>query len=234
MKNNKFIILIVLLCTFFIAACSNNKTITDSEKFKKEYESINGKVNETSGKKYRNISISKDNPMVYSTAEEIVDKMNQKESFVVYFGFKECPWCRSVIEQLMKVAKDKKVEKIYYVDVTGIRDVKELNDEGEIITKDEGTEAYQLLIEKMENVLEEYTLTKDEEKIEVGEKRIYAPNVVAVSKGKAIQLETGISEELKDPYDELTDSIKNYSYKQYKCLLDCLEEESTTCQKNMC
>ena len=28
--------------------------------------------------------------------------------------------------------------------------------------------------------------------------------------------------------------IKNYSYKQFKCLLDCLEEESTTCQKDMC
>ena len=86
----------------------------------------------------------------------------------------------------------------------------------------------------MSNVLEDYTLKKDDEKIETGEKRIYAPNVVAISKGKAIQLETGISEKLEDPYGELTKEIKNYSYNKFKCLIECLEEESTTCQKDMC
>ena len=77
-------------------------------------------------------------------------------------------------------------------------------------------------------------LTKDEEKISVGEKRIYAPNVIAISNGKAIQLETGISEDLKDPYGKLTKEIKKYAYNKFKCLLKCLEEESITCQKNSC
>ena len=234
MKKNTIIIIMTILCACFTIACSNKKELSDAEKFKEEYESINGKTNETTNKKYRSISIPKKNPFVYSTAEEIVDKINKKETFVVYFGFKECPWCRSVIEQLIQVAKDKKIDKIYYVDVTGIRDVKELNEAGEIITTDEGTEAYRVLIEKLSDVLDDYTLTKEEEKIEVGEKRIYAPNVVAISKGKALQLETGISDELTDPYDKLTKSIKNYSYKQFKCLFDCLEEESNTCKKDMC
>ncbi len=234
MKKYQNILLLIILSMFLTCACSMKKEITDAEKFKTEYESINDQINESNGKKYRSLSIPKENPFIYATAEDIVEKINKKESFVVYFGFKECPWCRSIIEQLIQVAKDQKVETIYYVDVTGIRDVKELNEEGEIITTDEGTEAYKTLIEKMDNVLDNYTLTKEDEKIEVGEKRIYAPNVVAISKGKAIQLETGISEKLKDPYAKLTKSIKNYSYKQFKCLLDCLEEESTTCQKDMC
>ena len=110
-----------------------------------------------------------------------------------------------LIEELIKVSQDKKVKEIYYVDVTGIRDVKEIDEEGNINTKDEGTEAYRILIEKMSNVLDDYTLKQNEKEIEVGEKRIYAPNVVAISKGKAIQLETGISDELKDPYGKLTE-----------------------------
>ena len=235
MKKMK--VMIIILIMILLVGCTNKeekKVMTDAKKFKEEYESINNKINEKNNKKYRAVSISKDNPFVYATAEEIAEKMDKKETFVVYFGFKECPWCRSVIEQLIKVAEDQRVGKIYYVDVKDIRDVKELDEEGNITTKEEGTEGYRALIEKMSDVLEEYTLQKEDEKVEVGEKRIYAPNVVAISAGKAIQLETGCNEELDDPYVELTDSIKKYSYNKFECLLECLEEESTTCQKNKC
>lgn len=227
-------ILIVGIITFILTGCNNTNNITDAEKFKKEYESINNKVNDKNKKKYRAVSISKDNPFIYATDEDIVKKIEDRETFIVYFGFKECPWCRSIIEQLIKAAKDVKIEKIYYVDVTGIRDVKELDKEGNIRTISEGTKAYNELIKKMADVLSDYTLTKDEEKIEVGEKRIFAPNIIAISNGKAIQLETGISEELKDPYEELTKEIKDFAYNHFKCILKCIEEESTTCQKNAC
>lgn len=235
MKKIKLLLIIgIIMC--IITGCTTKKDndLTDAEKFKKEYESINNKVNDKTKKKYREVSIPKDNPFIYATAEDIVKKINDKESFIVYFGFKECPWCRSIIEQLIKDAKDQDTEKIYYVDVTGIRDVKEIDDEGNIKTTTEGTKAYNELIEKMSDVLADYDIEKDEEKIATGEKRIYAPNVIAISNGKAIQLETGISEELKDPYDELTKEIKKYTYNQFKCILKCIKEESTTCQKNTC
>ena len=235
MKKIK-VLLILSIITCLLTACSTKKDtkLTDAEKFKKEYESINNKVNDKTKKKYREVSISKDNPFIYATAEDIIKKIDDRESFIVYFGFKECPWCRSIIEELIRAAKDQKTEKIYYVDVTGIRDVKELDTEGNIKTINEGSKAYLELIDKMSDVLDDYTLTKDEEKISVGEKRIYAPNVIAISNGKAIQLETGISEDLKDPYGKLTKEIKKYAYNKFKCLLKCLEEESITCQKNSC
>ena len=91
-----------------------------------------------------------------------------------------------------------------------------------------------MLIEELKDVLEDYTLNKDDETISAEEKRIYAPNVVAISKGKAVQLETGISEELKDPYQKLTKEMKEYSYNKFKCLMDCLEAEKNMCQKNSC
>lgn len=232
-KIISFLLIIVLLLS--MNGCKKKvEKKTDAIKFKEEYESINNKTNESNNKKYRSITISKNNPFVYSTAEKIVERIKDKETFIVYFGFKECPWCRSILEELTRVSIDQSVAKIYYVDVTGIRDVKELDEGNNIVTKEKGSDAYLELIDLLKDVLEDYTLTKDEEKIEVGEKRIYAPNVVAIQKGKALQLETGIPEELTDPYMELTESMKKYTYNKFKCLIKCLEEEKTTCQKNSC
>ena len=223
---------LIIMSIFLLTGCVDKNS--DSYKFKTEYESMNGEKSQ-SGKEYRTIKIDNDNPFVYSTAKEISEKIDKKETFIVYFGFKECPWCRSILEQLVKAAKDNNVEKIYYVDVKNIRDVKEVNKNGEVVTTTEGDKYYMELIEKMADVLDDYKLkNENDEEIETGEKRIYAPNVVAVSRGKAIQLETGISDELTDPYMELTTKIKKYAYNKFKCLITCLEEESTTCQKNSC
>ena len=224
-------ILLIISITILITGCVDKKT--DAYKFKEEYERINNKDNGHSNK-YREISIPDDNPFIYATDAEIVKKIEKKESFIVYFGFPTCPWCRSVLEELIKVAKDKEINQIYYVNVLDIRDVKEVDDDGNIKTTKEGTDAYKKLIEELKDVLEDYTLKKDDETINTEEKRIYAPNVVAISKGKAVQLETGISEELKDPYQKLTKEMKEYSYNKFKCLMDCLEAEKNMCQKNSC
>ena len=230
----KKILAIILTLTLLITLTGCTNKNSDAYKFKEEYESINNEKNEKTGKENRKIVIDKENPFIYSTAEEIAEKMENKETFIVYFGFKDCPWCRSIIEELISAAKDNNVEKIYYVDVKEIRDVKELDEEGNVKTTIEGTKGYKQLLEKMNDVLKDYKLKKDDEEIETGEKRIYAPNVVAVSSGKAIQLETGISEKQKEAYQELTDKMKKETYNKFKCLINCLEEASTTCQKDMC
>lgn len=226
-------IILILVLSLLVVGCDKEKT--DAMKFKEEYESVNNKVNEHTKKKNRELNISKDNPIVYATAEDIVKRIDNKETFIVYFGFAECPWCRSVIEQLLKVAEDKKVEKIYYVDVLNIRDVREIAEDGTITATTEGSKGYTDLLTRLDNVLADYTLTdENDEEVSAEEKRIYAPNVVAISRGEAIQLETGISPKLTDPYSKLTDNIKMYAYNKFKCLVKCLEEDSATCQKNSC
>ena len=232
MKKYIYIILVLVL-SLLVVGCSNEKT--DAMKFKEEYESVNNKVNEHTKKENRELNIPKNNPIVYATAEDIVKRIDNKETFIVYFGFAECPWCRSVIEQLLKVAEEKKVEKIYYVDVLNIRDVREIAEDGTITTTTEGSKGYMDLLTRLDSVLADYTLTdENEEEVSAEEKRIYAPNVVAISRGEAIQLETGISPKLTDPYSKLTDNIKKYAYNKFKCLVKCLEEDSATCQKNSC
>lgn len=226
-------VLIILICVaiLLVAGCSA-KEESDALKFKKEYEALNGVENDN-GKIIRTLDISSDNPFVYQTAEEIVERMDNSESFVVYFGFAKCPWCRSMLEQLISSAQDHNIKTIYYVDVLEIRDIYEYK-EGELKRTKEGTKGYNDLIEKMAEVLSDYTLTVDEEVLEVGEKRIYAPNVVAVVDGKATKMVEGISSLLTDPYMELTEEIKKESYDSFECLWKCLVEESTVCQKNAC
>ena len=231
-KIISFLIIVVLMIS--VTGCVISNDIKDSEKFKEEYESQNGKKSK-SGKENRKVSIPEDNPFVYTTAEEISKKMDNKETFIVYFGFSTCPWCRSIIEELIKCAKDSKVDKIYYVDVLDIRDTKEIDEEGNIKTTKEGTKGYNELIDKMSNILSDYTTTnEDEEEISLEEKRIYAPNVIAVVNGKATKLEEGISEELKDPYMELTEEMKKYTYNSFKCIFKCIEEAVTVCTSKAC
>ena len=226
-------ILLIVVLMISVTGCVISNDIKDSEKFKEEYESQNGKKSK-SGKENRKVSIPEDNPFVYTTAEEISKKMDNKETFIVYFGFSTCPWCRSIIEELIKCAKDSKVDKIYYVDVLDIRDTKEMDEDGTIKTTKEGTKGYNELIDKMSNVLSDYTTTKEGEEISLEEKRIYAPNVIAVVNGKATKLEEGISEDLKDPYMELTEEMKKYTYNSFKCIFKCIEEAETVCTSKAC
>lgn len=208
-------ILVMLLVLLNITGCRDKKNIQseDALKFKEEYESINDTSN-SSGKKHRVLSISKDNPFIYATGEEIVKKMEKNETFYVYFGSSYCPWCRSVIEKAIEVAKKNNIDTIYYVDiwegdhVEVLRDTYELNDDGNPQLVSEGGPGYKNLLNYFDDILEDYTLTdKDGNKVSVGEKRIFAPTFIYVEKGESISLTTGISEKQSDARGELSNEI---------------------------
>lgn len=231
MKKKIFVFSLIIIVGLFLTGCGNSTS--DSLKFKKEYESLNGEKNDF-GQKYRTLNIPKDNPFVYSTAKEINSMIDKGDTFVVYFGFSKCPWCRSIMEQFIKVANDNNVNTIYYVDVLDIRDVKEVKN-GEVVTTKEGDKDYMSLIEKIGDVLEEYTLEETNgNKVKTGEKRIYAPNIVVISHGKAIKLETGIADDLKDPHSDLTTEMRKDTYDKLKCIMKCFNDEQKTCSKTMC
>lgn len=214
----------------------DEKTITDAEKFKTEYESINGDVNEKYNVVTREVNIPRNNPIVYVSPEELVKKMENKETFVVYFGFPNCPWCRSVVETMFEVAKDYNINKIYYVDVSMIRDVYKLDDDNKPVVSTEGTSGYYKLLDKFSSVLDDYLLTdEDGNEVSTGEKRIFAPNIVGVINGEAKELETGISELQTNPYMDITEEMKEDMYNKLKCVMKCVSEENNTCSyKSAC
>ena len=178
--------------------------------FKNDYESVNGKEN-AHGKIHRVVSIPSDNPFITTTSSDILKRIENKETFYVYFGSKLCPWCRSSIEKAIEVALAHGVSKIYYVDIWDdegneiVRDRYSLDDNNKPIKEKDGDASYQKLLQAFNDLLSDYTLTtSDGKKIEVGEKRIYAPNYIYIEKGVAKKLVTGISEKQKDSREELT------------------------------
>lgn len=211
MKKKVFLILILFISLFVTGCSANNK---DALKFKEEYEKINGDKTSYSDNKYRTLKIDKNNPYVYSNAKEILEKINNKETFYVYFGSSYCPWCRSVIEKSIESAQKNNIKKIYYVDIWNgfhneiLRDTYKLNDKNEAEKEKDGTKEYYKLLEKFDNLLEDYTLTTDDgEEVKVGEKRIFAPDFIYVENGVAKRITSATSENQKDADAKLTKEI---------------------------
>ena len=221
MKNKVLIMLIMIVAVFSFVACGKeekqNNNDSDNNKaaleFKEEYEKLNGTVNKN-GKEHRTITLSENNRFVKTTAEEIVKKIENEDSFYIYFGSNLCPWCRSVIEMADKVSRENDIDKIYYVDIWDedgneiLRDKYIVNSNNKIELSVEGTDSYKKLLEYLDELLEDYNVTDNNgESISTGEKRIYAPNFFYISKGKATRMTTGTSPLQKDSREELTEEM---------------------------
>jgi thiol-disulfide isomerase/thioredoxin len=205
-KNMKKILSlsILLILVITLSACSNK----DALNFKKDYESLNGKKGEDE-ELNRTVKISSDNPYKKVKAKTIVNLIESKKTFYVFFGFPECPWCRSVIEKSIEVAKRNNIKTIYYVNALNIRDKYEIKN-GKAVKLTEGTKDYQQLIKSLSNVLAEYKLTDENNKtIDINEKRIYAPNFIYIKNGKAVKLTEGISSKQTKYNQKLTKEILN-------------------------
>jgi thiol-disulfide isomerase/thioredoxin len=211
--KKKILILVVLTLSVVLTGCGK-KDNKNAINFKNDYEEINGKEN-SSGKIHRTIEISKNNKFIEITPKELVEKIENNETFYVYFGSRLCPWCRSVIEKADEISRKNKIDKIYYIDIWDdlgteiFRDKYEINEDGEIEEVFEGASEYKTIMNAIdEDLLRDYTLTdSDGNTVDVGEKRIYAPNFVYFKKGKAVRLVTGKSDKQTDSREELTDEM---------------------------
>ena len=216
----------LILCGLIITLVGCGKNY--GKEFKEEYESLNGKkVSSTSELVHRTVSIDENNPFEKISAEEIVKKIEKKETFYLYVGDKMCPWCRSVIEVATKEANDKNISKIYYVNIWDdehnevLRDKYEVKEDGSLNKIVDGTEAYHKLLEYFDSVLSNYTLKdNDGNSIETGEKRIYAPNFFYVESGNVKKMVEGISESQSGPFDELTEEMLNDEKKAFDDFFD--------------
>lgn len=252
-KATAFVICIFFLVALFIVYIFSElytesdmitnieKSITDSIKFKDEYENLNGKET-NSNKTIRTISINEENPITYVTDEKLLEHINNNESFIVYFGFSSCPWCRSVIEEFLKSAKDNSIETVYYLDIEDIRDKYELNEKNEAVKTKEGTSAYYELLNKLSSVLDDYeplTYVNNKgktKKVTIKEKRIYAPNFVVVKNGEPVMKVTGIKDSMEDPYMELNDELISFQKGEFNKLFSQLKNNyiPTTCESSKC
>ncbi|MBP3841274.1 MAG: hypothetical protein IK997_04000 [Bacilli bacterium] len=225
MKNKVLYLLVFVLLITIVTGCASEKDREKAIEFKKEYESLNGKKNGL-GKEHRALNIKSDNPYEKVSQKKIVEMIENKETFYLYVGDSLCPWCRSVLEKSIEVAKEKGIKKIYYIDIWDdegneiFRDKYELKD-GTASKIKEGTKEYNRLLKEFDKVLSDYTLTDAEgTKVETGEKRIFAPNFFYVKKGKVKTMVTGISNKQKDSRENLTNEILKDEEKAFNKLFN--------------
>ena len=232
MKKGLFLVFLLMGVISLSVYDMKEKNVSDSLKFKEEYEGFNGEKNDYF--EYRNLSITEKNPIIYSSAEEIVQKIENNETFIVYFGDPECPWCRSVIEQAINSANENGISKIYYVRIWNgfhneiLRDVYELDKESPVL-KVKGSVSYYKLLKYFDKLLQDYTLTnKDNKTIQVNEKRIFAPSFIYVKDGNPLQLVDGISKKQESYNSTLTEEILS----EEKEIFDKFYQNTKTCSNN--
>lgn len=109
--------------------------------------------------------ITQDNVYVYRTLEEI-NKILENGTGLVYLGFPECPWCRGYVPIINEVAKEQGLDKIYYFNIKKDRE--------------DNSKLYQKTVELLGD-----NLRYDNE----GNRRIYAPSLIAVKNGKVVMFD---------------------------------------------
>ena len=176
----------------------------DAIKFKEEYTEYNDKVNEYNGKGYVKVNLDDDNTFRYLTENEAVELLD-KGTGVIYFGFPTCPWCRSLVSTLGKVAKEKN-ETIYYLNVLDLRSSYKVTD-GKAVKVKDGSAGYYQILELLKDELEDYLVTdKNGKSYKTNEKRLYAPTLVAVKDGKVTSIHVGTVESQESGNDPLNET----------------------------
>jgi len=228
-KNKIFVISLIVLILAVVGVaiyiiCNNKKEENlDAKKFQNEYMELNGK--EIYGFKYVEVDISENNTVKYVNEEEVVELL-ENGSGIIYFGFATCPWCRSLVTTLTKVAEEKK-ETIYYLDISNIRSKFEIKD-GKLNKVSEGTKGYYEILRVLDNELEQYYLTENDKKYDTNEKRLYAPTLVAVKDGEIKSMHVDTVESQKSGFDKLTDEQKAELRKIIEDLMDSKNYEICT------
>lgn len=174
----KVVILVVLSC-LLLTGCSVKKVeqLSDSEKFAKEYD------------------ISKNNPFIYSNYDEIIEIL-KKDSAIILFANSDDETSRKAVEIINKVAKENKVEKIYYFNPKKLKDKQP---------------------KKYKNILNE--LKKD-----ISEYELKLPTLYAVKDGKIINYSDSFSEKEQLSEEYLTKKKLKSIKEKYLSIFNYEEE----------
>ena len=199
-KDQKVLVLIIVLLVVVAGAfgvyaykhkgekkCKTEET--DAVKFKREYEEYNDKKYDN-GKDYFTVSLTNKNLFKYISEEDAVKFLNEGTG-VIYFGFPQCPWCRSLVPYLEEIGEQYGLDQIYYLNIREIRDSYKV-EEKKAVVDNKGTDSYYELLKALDEYLEKYYITDEKgKKYDTGVKRLYAPTTVAVKKGKIVGFNEG-------------------------------------------
>lgn len=214
MKKNIFItisivIVVALMCLVLVFLNTDNKKkyTEDEISFKDEYEKLNG-IELAENYVLKTVNIDSDNNVKYISDKDIIDKLT-KGTNVIYFGWSDCNWCRSIVPTLIDCLKENEIDTLYYYDFKDLRTSYE-ND-----TNKDKVNIYKEII----NIIgEDITSVFAEDSKRSGEKKVLAPTVVFIKDGeykgahiKSVDSQINATDELnEEQIKELKDIYQTY------------------------
>jgi len=205
-----FLIALVLSVIIACVSCiidNEPSNISDGARFAAEYMELNGELR-SNGEPHYVLDIPKDVPVIFLEADEVIEKL-ESGTGMINLGFPTCPWCREIVPYLIDLTEQNNIP-LYYMNIQPIRDVRELDGSGEVITTTEGTPEYHRMVELLYDWLWEYRGLEDP-----NIKRIYVPATIFVKDGKIqyVHIAT-LRENYDDGYipldDRQSERVANY------------------------
>lgn len=200
MKKNVVIVLsaLIVICVMALFLVllktdeSNIKYSDEEIKFKEEYESVNG--TDYGENVLKTITIDNDNNVKYVSDENIIEILTSGDK-VIYFGWPECNWCRTMLPVLVNTLKKNSIDNFYYYNFKALRTAYE-----------EGTnqEKVQIYEEIIDIIGDDITSVFSEDSNRAGEKKILAPTVIFIKDGSYIGLHVKTVDSQIKSSDELT------------------------------
>ena len=110
-KNFIYLVLFAFLiwCFVYLGKKDFSNTITDAERFSKEY-----------------TAIDTDNPFVYVNSNRVLNILNN-ETGIILVGFSSNAWMQEYVRELYPILKENNITKVYYYDVIEDRTKKTKN-----------------------------------------------------------------------------------------------------------
>ncbi|MGB4626594.1 MAG: DsbA family protein [Erysipelotrichaceae bacterium] len=193
MKRIK-ILFVIFLMLFSLIGCKTDEVKTDNIRFKEEYESINGQLNDK-GKTITTINIDENNSIRYIEQQEVVEALING-THVVYFGWPECSWCRRALPVLIDAVNEYPGMRIYYF---SIKQAREDYDNG---VDSELAELYKEISKIL--LMSDVDFSEISEVDENGILRIVASMLIFVKNGDVIGAHRRTVSSHLDSYEELT------------------------------
>ena len=219
MKKNIVIVIsliiiigVMSLVLIFMKTDEQNINFTEDEiKFKEEYESKNG-IELAENYVLKTIDIDSDNNVKYVNDDEIINLLTEGTN-VIYFGWSDCNWCRSVLPTLVKVVKENNIDTLYYYDFKKLRTAYE---------NDNDTKKVEIYENILDIIGEDITSVFAEESLKNGEKKILAPTVVFIRDGNYIGLHFKSVDTQVNSTDELDEMQIKELRNKYQTLIEQL------------
>ncbi len=194
MKRKLLLIALLSILLIPLVGCKKEEDLrSDAIKFKEEYESLNKQEKEEGGL-YRTITIDEENPIIYTTYEELANKISDNENFLVYFGTSSNEYCRTVVPYLIKQAKTQGIDKIYYVDTS-------INEDSDV----EGTKAISIDDQYYQDILKK-----------LNQSSLNDSTLAVFVNGSLAGKTTGVSNRQNSGTDDLTHEMKEEMLAKFK------------------